>query len=61
MDTIYRPRRTPLVRMATSRGARVVDGTAMFVRQAELQFGLFTAQPAPPGLFRRVVDQAVDA
>jgi 3-dehydroquinate dehydratase/shikimate dehydrogenase len=61
MDTVYRPRRTPLVREAASRGARVVDGTEMFVRQAELQFAMFTGRPAPSGLFRRLIDEAVGA
>ena len=59
MDTVYRPRRTPLVREAASRGARVVDGTAMFVRQAQMQFSLFAGRAAPPGLFRSLVDEAV--
>lgn len=61
MDTVYRPRRTPLVREAASRGAKVVDGTDMFVRQAEMQFALFTGRSAPTGLFRRLVDEAVGA
>jgi shikimate 5-dehydrogenase len=61
MDTVYRPRRTPLVREAASRGARVVDGTEMFVRQAEMQFAMFAGHAAPAGLFRRLVDEAVGA
>ncbi len=59
MDTVYRPRRTPLVRLAVSRGARVVDGTDMFVRQAQMQFELFTERAAPLGLFRGLVDVAL--
>ncbi len=55
MDTVYRPRETPLVRFAASRGARVVDGQAMFLRQAELQFREFAGRAAPPGLFERVL------
>jgi len=42
MDTVYVPERTPLVQQATSRGARVVTGTGMFVRQAALQCELWT-------------------
>jgi 3-dehydroquinate dehydratase/shikimate dehydrogenase len=61
MDTVYWPRRTPLVREAASRGARVVDGTEMFVRQAEMQFAMFTGHVAPAGLFRTLVDEAVGA
>jgi len=41
MDTVYAPRETPLLREARSRGARVVDGWDMFVRQAERQFALW--------------------
>ena len=59
MDTVYRPRRTPLVRLATDRGARVVDGTAMFVRQAEMQFELFTDRAAPAGLFTGLAQVAL--
>ncbi len=42
MDTVYRPRETPLLRRARAAGAVIVDGTEMFLRQAALQFELFT-------------------
>ncbi|MBM4109970.1 MAG: type I 3-dehydroquinate dehydratase [Phycisphaerae bacterium] len=42
MDTVYVPERTPLVQQATSRGARVVTGSGMFLRQAALQCELWT-------------------
>ncbi|MEY4534115.1 MAG: 3-dehydroquinate dehydratase/shikimate dehydrogenase [Planctomycetota bacterium] len=42
MDTVYVPERTPLVQQATSRGARVVTGLGMFMRQAALQCELWT-------------------
>ena len=42
MDTVYRPRETPLLKRARSVGAVIVDGTEMFLRQAALQFELFT-------------------
>jgi len=61
MDTVYRPRRTPLLRLAVSRGARVIDGTAMFVRQAEMQFERFTDRAAPAGLFDGLVEVALGA
>jgi shikimate dehydrogenase len=41
MDTVYAPRDTPLLQEARSRGARTVDGWAMFVRQAERQSRLW--------------------
>jgi shikimate 5-dehydrogenase len=59
MDTIYKPRVTPLVRLAASRGARVVDGTHMFMRQAEMQFAMFTGHAAPPGLFHGLLGVAL--
>ncbi|MSR41488.1 MAG: type I 3-dehydroquinate dehydratase [Phycisphaerales bacterium] len=40
-DTVYAPRDTPLLKFARSRGARTVDGYAMFVKQAELQSRLW--------------------
>jgi 3-dehydroquinate dehydratase/shikimate dehydrogenase len=61
MDTVYRPRRTPLIRVAESRGARVIDGTAMFVRQAEMQFERFADRAAPAGLFQGLVEVALGA
>jgi 3-dehydroquinate dehydratase / shikimate dehydrogenase len=42
MDTVYRPRETPLLQRARAAGAVIVDGTEMFLRQAALQFELFT-------------------
>lgn len=44
MDTVYTPRDTPLIREARARGAVVVDGEAMFLRQAELQSELFRSR-----------------
>lgn len=41
MDTVYAPRDTPLIREARSRGARTVDGWAMFMKQAERQYALW--------------------
>lgn len=41
MDTVYTPRETPLLRESRSRGARTVDGWAMFMKQAERQFRLW--------------------
>ncbi len=56
LDTVYRPLQTPLLRMAAEQGATVVDGSDMFIRQAHMQFELFTGHAAPAGLFRRLVD-----
>lgn len=41
-DTVYNPEHTLLLREAEARGASVVSGVEMFIRQAEVQFELFT-------------------
>ena len=51
MDTVYAPRRTPLLRIAEAQGVPVVEGIEMFRLQAERQFASWTGSPAPPGLF----------
>ena len=45
-DTIYTPETTMLIREARSRGCPVLTGVDMFVRQAALQFQLFTGLEA---------------
>jgi len=52
MDTVYAPVRTPLIREAESRGARVITGVDMFLRQAAMQFEMWTGRPAPMAAFR---------
>ncbi len=44
MDTVYTPKETPFLREARSRGAFIVDGESMFLKQAELQSRLFHAR-----------------
>ncbi len=44
MDTVYTPKETPFLREARSRGAYIVDGESMFLKQAELQSRLFHAR-----------------
>ena len=51
MDTVYTPRMTPMLAIARDRGARVVDGTAMFVAQAEAQFLAWTGRSPEVGLY----------
>jgi len=43
MDTVYAPRRTPLLAEAAARGATCIDGWSMFERQARRQFELWPA------------------
>jgi 3-dehydroquinate dehydratase/shikimate dehydrogenase len=58
-DTIYSPETTLLIKEARARGCRVLTGVDMFVRQAELQFHLFTHREPPKDLMRTVVKRAL--
>lgn len=61
-DTIYNPEQTLLIKQARDHGCRVVTGVEMFVRQAELQFRLFSGEKAPVDVmretFRRTISSA---
>jgi 3-dehydroquinate dehydratase/shikimate dehydrogenase len=59
MEIVYTPETTLLVKEARSRGCRVLTGVDMFVRQAALQFELFTGAQAPLELMRSVVKRAL--
>ena len=52
VETVYHPRETPLVKAATARGLRVIDGLDVLVTQAAAQFRAFTGCDAPTDLFR---------
>jgi len=54
-DTIYNPVETRLLREAEAAGCVTVSGVEMFVRQAAVQFELWTGEPAPSDRFREVV------
>jgi 3-dehydroquinate dehydratase/shikimate dehydrogenase len=58
-DTVYTPENTSLIREARSRGCHVITGVDMFVRQAALQFRLFTGREAPHEVMREVVRRAI--
>jgi 3-dehydroquinate dehydratase/shikimate dehydrogenase len=58
-DTVYTPETTLLVKEARNRGCHVVTGVDLFVRQAALQYQLFTGQPAPLEVMRSVVKRAL--
>jgi 3-dehydroquinate dehydratase/shikimate dehydrogenase len=60
-DTIYNPEQTLLIKQARERGCHVVTGVDMFVRQAALQFKLFTGTDAPLDLMRQAVRRAIGA
>lgn len=60
-DVIYNPESTLLIKEARSRNCRVVTGVEMFVRQACLQFKLFTNQDGPAELMHDTIKRATAA
>jgi 3-dehydroquinate dehydratase/shikimate dehydrogenase len=60
-DVVYNPENTLLVKDARSRNCKVVTGVEMFVRQACLQFKLFTGHEGPAELMRDVIKRATAA
>ncbi len=45
LDAVYLPAQTPFLKYAKSRGARVVEGSQMFIAQARAQFAIWTGSP----------------
>jgi 3-dehydroquinate dehydratase / shikimate dehydrogenase len=60
-DAVYNPENTLLVKDARSRNCTVVTGVDMFVRQACLQFELFTGAEGPADLMRETIRRAIGA
>jgi 3-dehydroquinate dehydratase/shikimate dehydrogenase len=60
-DAVYNPEHTMLVKDAKSRNCTVITGVDMFVRQACLQFELFTGQEGPAELMRETIRRAIGA
>ena len=60
-DTVYNPEQTLLVKEARSQGARVVTGVEMFVRQAAMQFKLFTGVETSRELMRSTLKRITGA
>jgi 3-dehydroquinate dehydratase/shikimate dehydrogenase len=58
-DAVYNPENTLLIKEARSRNCKVVTGIDMFVRQACLQFQLFTGRPGPADLMRDLIKRAI--
>jgi 3-dehydroquinate dehydratase/shikimate dehydrogenase len=54
-ECVYTPETTLLVKEARSRAAHVITGVDMFVRQAALQYRLFTGLEPPLELMTSVV------
>ncbi|WP_460167459.1 shikimate dehydrogenase [Thermostilla marina] len=60
-DAVYNPENTLLIKEARARNCKVVTGVEMFVRQACLQFKLFTGREGPAQLMREVIKRATSA
>jgi 3-dehydroquinate dehydratase/shikimate dehydrogenase len=60
-DAVYNPENTLLIKDARARNCKVVTGVEMFVRQACMQFKLFTGQDGPADLMREVLKRATSA
>ncbi len=58
-DTVYTPENTQLLNDARNRGCPVVSGLEMFVRQAALQFRLFTGMDPSLETMRELVRDAI--
>jgi shikimate dehydrogenase len=61
VDLVYGPDPTPLVRWAKARGARVVDGLEILVRQGALSFERWTGRRAPVEVMRRATSSPVSS
>jgi 3-dehydroquinate dehydratase/shikimate dehydrogenase len=58
-DTVYNPESTLLLKEARSQGCKIATGVEMFIRQAELQFFLFTGQEASGARMRETLKRAI--
>ncbi|HMI91291.1 MAG TPA: shikimate dehydrogenase [Polyangiales bacterium] len=54
-DLVYKPLHTALMRAASARGLRTVDGLGMLLHQGALAFERWTGQPAPLEIMRRAL------
>ncbi|MFO0961136.1 MAG: shikimate dehydrogenase [Isosphaeraceae bacterium] len=54
-DTVYHPEHTMFLKLADDRSCVTISGVDMFVRQAGLQYYLFTGKEPPMELMRQVV------
>ncbi len=60
-DVVYNPENTLLIKEARTRNCTVITGVDMFVRQAGMQFKLFSDQDAPADLMREIIKRATGA
>lgn len=55
MDTVYHPENTMFLKLARERECKTVSGVDMFIRQAAIQFKLYTGLDAPVESMRETV------
>ncbi len=60
-DTVYNPEQTLLIKNAREQQCRTVSGVDMFIRQAALQFKLFTGERPPIEVMRSALKRATGA
>ena len=60
-DTVYNPENTLLIKQAREKHCKTITGVEMFVRQAALQFKIFTGQSAPQEALRETLKRATSA
>lgn len=60
-DTVYNPEHTRLLRDARAAGCTIATGIEMFVRQAAVQFKLFTGHDAPQDVMRAAIAETLHA
>jgi 3-dehydroquinate dehydratase/shikimate dehydrogenase len=58
-DMVYRPLRTPLLRLARDRGLRTISGAEMLIAQGAAQWELWMGGRAPVEVMRRAVRKAL--
>ncbi len=58
-DAVYNPESTLLIKDGRERNCHVVTGVEMFIRQAMLQYYLFTHKEAPADLMREVLKKTI--
>lgn len=54
-DLVYKPLQTTVMRRATERGLKTVDGLGMLLHQGALAFERWTGEAAPVGVMRRAL------
>jgi 3-dehydroquinate dehydratase/shikimate dehydrogenase len=60
-DTVYNPENTLFIKDARAFNCRVITGVDMFIRQAALQYKLFTGNEAPLDVMRAALKRATSA